>query len=257
MRYMHTPAGYEYYWLVIPVVGFFILLFNAYRMRKFRDSSVGIKMVAASSVLLVFVAGFFLLNQRVLDSYLVSADGLTAYPDLEEAFWEQEDAVAGDTIVVVEIGNLFRSREIYLMPCYWTEIRDVPRNGQTHWTATAWVICSESDAYDLSRISFRDLELNLDFGEETMISSRVELNHGQRIYDLGTLRKLVVQGEYPLSEIGQVHAGFLAGTSASASIENEEVSGAFIWSYDLYLDGKKIAEIRNDAVEGSYLVNAT
>jgi len=257
MRYMHTPAGYDYYWIVIPVVGLFVVLFNAYRMGKFRDSSLRGKVVGTAVLAVAAVAALSLLNERVLDSYLVPSDGLAAYPDLEEAFLDQQEGIAGEQIVVVEMGNLFWSHEVYLIPCYDAVIRDVPQNGQTHWSAAVWVIGTEPDKEEFSAIELRNLELKMDFGEETFLSSKVELNGGEDLYDMGTDRRVLLKDGILLPAGEKYSIGALAGTSHLAEVENKEVQGSFIWSYDLYLDGIKVAEIRHDTICGTYLINAT
>ena len=251
MRYMHTPAGYEYYWVVIPVVGIFVVLFNAYRMGKFRDLSAGRKIKGAVIAVLAVVAGLCLLNERVLDSYLVPADDLSAYSDLEDAFLEQESGIPAQQIVIVEVGNLFWSHEVYLLPCYDAVIRDVPQNGQIHWNTEVWILGAQAEA-----LSLRNLELNMDFGAETMLSSRVELNSGESLYDMGTDRRVQLQTEIGLPMGERFRVGVLASTSAKAEPENMETQGSFVWSYDLYYDGTKVAEIRNDKILVTYLVNA-
>lgn len=250
MKYIHA-SNQEYYLLIIPVVGLLVLLFNAHRMGKFRDLSVGDRLKGVVLMILVVGAAVCLLQERVLDSYLVPLDRLAAYPELEEAYQTREDGVAGENIIVVEVGNLFQSHEVYLVPCYDTVIRDVPQNGQTDWNTEIWILGEESEA-----ISIRDLELNLEFGEETMLSSRVELNGGESLHDMGTERTVRLGEEMDLSDGERFRIRFTAGTSPKAERENQETQGSFVWNYDLYYDGTKVAEIRDDRILGTYLINA-
>lgn len=250
MRYIHSAAGQEYYWLIIPLVGMFVVLFNANRMGKIREIGFGGKVKIMAIVVLSLVAVVCLTKERVLDSYLLPYANLSAYPNLEEAFIEQEDAVAGEQIVVVEVGNLFSSHEVYLLPCYSASTGDVPQNGQTHWYTEIFVLGDDS-------VTIRDVELNLDFGEETFLSSRVELNGGDWLYDMGTDRKILLSEQIPLTAGERFRIGLTAGTSTQAKVENQQTQGSFLWSYDLYYDGTKVAEIRDDTVSGTYLINAT
>jgi len=249
---MHTPAGYEYYWVVIPDVGLFVLLLNAYRMGKFRDLSAGSKIKGALVAVLAVVATLCLLNERVLDSYLVPSDSLSAYPNLEDAFLEQESGVPGKQIVIVEFGNLFWSHEVYLLPCYRASTLDVPQNGQAHWNTEVWILGTGEE-----KLSLRNLELNMDFGAETMLSSRVELNGGEALFDMGADHRVLWDQEFVFAEEERFRVGVLASTSVMAELENMETQGGFVWNYDLYYDGVKVAEIRDDVVSGTYLVNAT
>ena len=251
MKLLHGPNGYQYAWFVIPVVGLFVWLYNSWKLGKFRHMTASGKIKVLGVMILAVVAGGCLLDERVLDSYLIPAEQLSAYPELEEEYLRQDDAAVGQSIVVVEVGNLFQSREVYLLPCYETEIRNVPRYGNSHWITEVLILGGEDE------VSLRNLELQLDVGQETMISSRVELNGGQWLYDMGTDLAVKLEKEISLPAGEGFRVLVTASTSGTAETENLTVPGAFAWNYDLYYDNAKVAEIRDDIISGTYIVNAT
>ena len=254
MRYMHLSDN-ELYWVIIPLVALFVVVFNAWRMGKLTDIFRNGRGKGILLVLLAIIAGICLLRVRVLDAYTVSSDKLSDYPKLEEAFVLQGDVTPGGQIVIVEVGNLLDSHEVYLLPCYGSLARDVPQHGDTNWIAEVLVLAADSrKEEEFSTIQIRDLMLDLEFDDETMFSSRVELDDG--LYDMNTVRQVQLE-EIDLSADERYRICFGVTTSYIAAEENTLVEGNFVWTYDLYYDNAKVAEICDTHSSGTYLVNAT
>lgn len=199
----------------------------------------------------------WLMIPHVSQGTAISIERIEEYPLVHDVLMESPEIVPGREFYAVEISSILGCRQVYVIPCYEAVTGDVPQNGDTHWTAAVCfqAVCGDEN-FALPEISVRDLTLEMDLGEETMLSSRVELN-GEDLYDMGTERRVVLPGKTGLTEDGTLGIGFIAATSAKAESENQEVQGSFVWSYDLYLGGKKIGEIRNEGISGTYIVNAT
>lgn len=197
---------------------------------------------------------------RVTAQKTVPVYELSMYPKLEGAYQKNANMIPGPEIFVLEVTSIWGTCEYHILPCYWTEMRTVPQNGQTNWvTALDMVmVCSSESSLTakLCTLDVRNLRLEVKPGEETILSSKVEIHPGGGVYELSELSVVECDGIFDCREDPAVQFTFLAGTAVGAEEENTMVSGSYVWSYDLYCRGKQIHNCQNITITQNYQNNA-
>lgn len=172
-----------------------------------------------------------------------------SYPGLHRAYQElcgengAELVTAEACVEVVTVKNLWSSWDYYILPCYVTEVKNVPRAGETSWRAALHVlsVCSKENSL-LARLcgpKIRDFSLRLEPGEDTFVSSVVDVFPGDITVEAPAC-EVSMKSAVRLTDTPEISVSYRIGTAASAAEREEEAAAIFVWSYEIYLCGKPV-----------------
>lgn len=191
----------------------------------------------------------------------VPAAELGNFLALDALLEEHPNLIPGGEAEAVTVGSLWGSDTYYVLPCYVSVMNTVPQNGHASWRTALYLAVTSSvedgQTEKLSGLEVRNLSVSVETEDDTMISTRVEIEPGSILYDTREETCVRPEGSFSCETNPVIRIGFLAATTVQARAENAKTQGAYVWNFDLYYRNKLIRSYRNVALTQEYVVNAT
>lgn len=163
----------------------------------------------------------------------------------------------GAEVEVVTVRNFWGSCEYYVLPCYITDICDVPTAGSLTWDTSLHVliVCSDEDslAARLCRWQVRDLNVRLDPGENTFLYDMADISpFGLRV---DPPKSISIDQKIDIIKNPEIRIHYMTATEKSDLERDMPTEAVWSWDYSLWCCGMEIQQFRNVSFSYDYLVN--
>lgn len=156
---------------------------------------------------------------------------------------------------VVTVKNLWKSCQLYILPCYDFSTRDIGNFGQSSWSAGIDFIVLSSDENSLLArlvsVKAGDLSITVKPGENT---SSISAGYSELLTRENNWQWKLTK-PLDIAEDSELSASFNVLTTVSNSTPNQETSADCTWSYSLLFRGKPLGDTITFTVTMPYRVD--